>query len=98
MNSGRLTSKPDLYVVARIIAALRDKGATKRTVLATSTGVAYDRLVTYIDWMAQKQLISIDEEDNIRLTELGLATYDDLVKWILQYIGRLKFPRLDPAV
>lgn len=65
----------------------------KRTELATSTGVAYDRLTKYVDWMNQEGLLKIDEEGNIKLTDLGLETYDKLVKWILQYVGKLKFPR-----
>jgi len=82
-----------LYVVARIINVLKNKGRIKRTELATSTGVAYDRLTKYVDWMNQEGLLKIDEEGNIKLTDLGLETYDKLVKWILQYVGKLKFPR-----
>jgi len=38
-------------------------------------------------------LLKIDDEGNVSLTKLGLETYNNLVKWILQYIGKLKFPR-----
>ncbi|HKM59410.1 MAG TPA: winged helix-turn-helix domain-containing protein [Candidatus Bathyarchaeia archaeon] len=93
MSSNQPNSKPDLYVVARIINVLKNKGRIKRTELATSTGVAYDRLTKYVDWMNQEGLLKIDEEGNIKLTDLGLETYDKLVKWILQYVGKLKFPR-----
>ena len=93
MNSVQPNSKPDLYVVARIISVLKNEGGVKRTELATKTGVAYDRLSKYVDWMNQEGLLKIDEEGNISLTKIGIETYDRLVKWILQYVGKLKFPR-----
>ncbi len=93
MNSVQPNSKPDLYVVARIISVLKDQGGVKRTELATKTGVAYDRLSKYVDWMNQEGLLKIDQEGNISLTKLGIETYNNLVKWILQYVGKIKFPR-----
>ena len=93
MSSNQPNSKPDLYVVARIINVLKNKGRTKRTELAVRTGVAYDRLIKYVDWMCQEGLLQIDDEGNVSITKLGLETYDKLVKWILQYVGKLKFPR-----
>ena len=93
MSSNQPNSKPDLYVVARVISVLKEKGNMKRTELATATGVAYDRLSKYVDWMTQEGLLKIDAEGNISLTKLGSETYDRLVKWILQYVGKLKFPR-----
>jgi predicted transcriptional regulator len=80
-------------VIARIISVLRDKGSTKRTELATCTGVAYDRLSNYIEWMSQRGLLELDNDGRVSLTKLGLETYEQLVKWILQYVGKLKFPR-----
>lgn len=93
MSSNQPNSKPDLYVVARIISVLKEKGRTKRTELATLTGVAYDRLSKYVEWMNQEGLLKIDTEGNITLTEHGIETYNNLVKWILRYVGKLKFPR-----
>ena len=50
MSSNQPNSKPDLYVVARIISVLKDnRSGTKRTELATLTGVAYDRLSKYVE-------------------------------------------------
>ncbi len=80
-------------MVARIISALKDQSGVKRTELATKTGVAYDRLSKYVDWMAQEGLLRIDEEGNVFLTKRGIETYDKLVKWILQYVGKMRFPR-----
>jgi predicted transcriptional regulator len=93
MNSVQPNSKPDLYVVARIISVLKEEIGVKRTELSTKTGVAYDRLSKYVDWMLQEGLLRIDEEGNIFLTKRGIETYDNLVKWILQYVGKLRFPR-----
>lgn len=93
MSSNQPNSKPDLYVVGRIISVLKEKGGTKRTELATLTGVAYDRLSKYVEWMSQEDLLKIDDDGNITLTKLGIETYEKLVKWILQYVGKLKFPR-----
>jgi predicted transcriptional regulator len=93
VNSVQPNSKPDLYVVARIISVLKNQGGVKRTELATKTGVAYDRLSKYVDWMNQEGLLKIDQEGNIYLTKLGIETYNNLVKWILQYVGKIKFPR-----
>ena len=93
MNSGEPISKPDLYVLARIIKVLRERKKLNRTALATATGMAYDRLIRYLDWMETKEFIQIDPEDNIALTEKGAKTYDDLVKWILEYVGKVRFPK-----
>jgi predicted transcriptional regulator len=93
VSSKQPNSKPDLYVVARIISVLKERGSTKRTELACVTGVAYDRLQKYLEWMNQEDLLKISDEGNIVLTVHGLETYDKLVKWILRYVGKLKFPR-----
>ncbi len=89
------SSKLDLYVIARIIKALKEKGKMNKTTLATSTGLAYDKLVRYLSWMSEKGFIVIDDS-SVHLTKEGSEAYDDLVKWIMKYIGQLKFPRLGP--
>ncbi len=94
MSSSQPSSKPDLYVIARIINVLKERGRLKKTELATITGVAYDRLSKYAEWMIERGLLKIDAEGNVSLTKLGLETYDELVQWILRFIGKLKFPRL----
>lgn len=95
MSSGQPASKPDLYVIARIIKILMENGSTKKTMLATSTGLAYDRLTRYIDWMSDRKLVTLDEEGEVHLTQLGAETYQELVSWIMKYVGKLKFPRFD---
>ena len=94
MKSGELSSKPDLYVIARIIKALKEKNRMNKTALATSTGLAYDKLVKYLAWMSEKGFVVVDENSLIILTEEGSEAYDELVGWIMKYVGQLKFPRL----
>ncbi len=93
MNSEEPISKPDLYVLARIIKVLKERGKLNRTTLATSTGLAYDRLVKYLSWMESKEFIHVDLDGNVSLTKKGAETYDALVKWILQYVGKVRFPK-----
>jgi len=93
VSSSQPSSKPDLYVVARVVNVLREKGPTKRTQLAVMTRLSYDTLVKYLDWMNQKGFVRFDEEENVVLTQQGEEVYDRLVKWILEYVGKLRFPR-----
>lgn len=94
MSLSEQNSRPDLYVIARIIAALKEKNRMNKTALATSTGLAYDKLVKYLGWMSEKGFIAIDENGLVVLTKEGSQAYDDFVRWIMKYVGRLKFPRL----
>ena len=96
MSLGEPSSKLDLYVIARIIKALKEKGKMNKTTLATATGLAYDKLVRYLSWMSEKGFIAFDENGHVLLTKEGSEAYNDLVKWIMKYIGQLKFPRLAP--
>lgn len=94
MSYGEQSSKPDLYVIARIIKALKEKNRMNKTALATSTGLAYDKLVKYLSWMQERKFVEIDENGFVVLTKAGSEAYDDLVQWIMKYVGQLKFPRL----
>jgi predicted transcriptional regulator len=93
LKSGEPSSKPDLYVIARIIKALKEKNRMNKTALATSTGLAYDKLVKYLAWMSEKGFV-VDENGVVILTKDGSEAYDELVGWIMKYVGQLKFPRL----
>ena len=86
--------KLDLYVIARIIIVLKEKGSINKTNLATSTGLAYDRLVKYISWMLEKKLIISNEDGIISLSEEGLKSYNELVDWIMRYIGKVRLPKI----
>jgi len=57
------------------------------------TRLSYDTLVKYLDWMNQKGFVRFDDEENVVLTQEGEEVYDRLVKWILEYVGKLRFPR-----
>jgi predicted transcriptional regulator len=96
MSLGEQNSKPDLYVIARIIEAITEKNKLNKTTLATSTGLAYDRLVRYLSWMSDKGFVKIDEEGLVHLTKEGVKAYDELVLWILKNVGQLRFGRLGP--
>jgi len=96
LSSGEQSSKPDLYVIARIIEALKEKNRLNKTALATSTGLAYDRLVRYLSWMKDKGFVKVDNDGFVYLTKEGIKAYDEFVVWILKYVGQLSFPRLGP--
>lgn len=94
MSLGAPSSKPDLYVIARIIKVLKEKNKMNKTALATATGLAYDKLVKYLAWMSEKGFIVVNDEGLVCLTKEGSEAYDDLVNWIMKYVGQLTFPRL----
>ncbi|WXG46811.1 MAG: winged helix-turn-helix domain-containing protein [Candidatus Atabeyarchaeum deiterrae] len=94
MNSKETSSKPDLYVIARVIKALKEKNRMNKTALATNTGLAYDKLMKYLAWMSNKGFIEIDIDGSVILAKAGVEAYDELVSWIMKYVGQLKFPRL----
>jgi len=89
------TSRPDLYVLARMIETLKERGPMNRTALATSSGIAYDRMNKYLQWMTTKGFMRISEDGTVSLTEEGLKVYDELVSWILLHVGRLRFPKIN---
>jgi predicted transcriptional regulator len=80
-------------VFARIIKTLRENSNMKRTNLATASGLAYDKMVKYLEWMLEKGFVEIDSEGFVYLTEKGEEAYEKLVKWILEHVGRLEFPK-----
>ena len=53
MNSEAKNYRPDLYVVARTIKALKEKKRVNKTSLATSTGLSYDTLVVWRRFLAR---------------------------------------------
>jgi len=64
--------KPNLYVLARIIKTLMDNGSMKRTNLAQASGLSYDKLQRYLNWMSERGLVTIDGDGYVRLTKEGL--------------------------
>jgi len=93
-NSEKSAQRLDLYVIARIIIVLKENGSINKTNLATTAGLAYDKLGKYVSWMLEKKLINFDENGVITLTEEGAKSYEELVDWIMRYIGRVRFPKI----
>jgi predicted transcriptional regulator len=96
-SSEKQTQKLDLYALARIIESLKEHGATSKTALATSTGIAYDRLGKYLSWMTNRGFITIQNlegKETVLLTTEGLKAYEEFVSWILKYVGRIRFPKI----
>ena len=85
--------KPNLYVLARIIKTLMDNGSMKRTNLVQASGLSYDKLQRYLNWMSERGLVTIDGDGYVRLTKEGAKTYDELVQWIIRYVGSLRLGR-----
>jgi len=85
--------KPNLYVLVRIIKTLMDNGSMKRTNLAQASGLSYDKLQRYLNWMSERGLIIMDGDGYVRLTEEGAKAYDELVQWIIRYVGSLRLSR-----
>ncbi|MEM0146572.1 MAG: hypothetical protein QXH66_06285 [Conexivisphaerales archaeon] len=65
----------------------------KRTQVATLTDLSYDSLVKYLEWMNDRGFVRMYPDGNVVLTKDGYLAYDRLVRWILEYVGRLRFPR-----
>jgi len=65
-----------------------------RTALAAATGLSYDRLVRYMDWMTEKGFVRLDADGQVQLTQSGSEAYDGIVRWIVDHVGSLKLSRL----
>lgn len=92
MTSRTEKSRPDLYVISRIIKCIMDEGPLKKTNLSVSAGLSYDNLVEYLGWMSDKGLIR-ENDGFVHLTDSGISTFNELVNWIINYVGKLKFGR-----
>ena len=73
---------------------IRSLDRMSKTALATSTGLAYVKLVKYLAWMSEKGFVEVDANGAVVLTKAGAEAYNELVQWIMKYVGQLKFPRL----
>ena len=97
-QSSNEKQKLDLYAIARIIESLKEHGTMNKTTLATSTGIAYDRLGKYVSWMKAKDFVTVqtseDGKETVSLTGEGLKAYEEFVSWILKYVGRIRFPKV----
>jgi predicted transcriptional regulator len=77
-----------------VIKELKDRGPMKKTLLSTTCGLAYDRLVAYLDWMADLGLVAVENDGTVLLTQKGDEAYEKFVAWIMEHVGRLRFPKL----
>lgn len=63
-----------------------------KTNLSAATGMAYDRLVNYLEWMKGRELVS-EVESMVSLTEKGMNSFNKLVDWVIDNVGKLDFHR-----
>lgn len=76
--------------MARIIYSLSSEGMMNKTNLSAATGMAYDRLVNYLEWMKRRDLVT-EAESMFRLTDKGMNSYNRLVDWVIENVGKLDF-------
>lgn len=78
---GEELQRPDLYVVARILEALRRNGeALRRTPLQIASGVNYTQFERYFELLRERKLVSTRlGEDGAELVELTSRGYDALL-------------------
>lgn len=82
---------PDLYVVARILIAIKD-GATSRGRAAAAAGVSYDNLVRYLEYLKERGLV--DENPHLSLTPRGYEFLEKLNKIIEELLqGEMELRR-----
>lgn len=92
MGSRDQEFRPDLYIVARIIKNLIENGPINKTKLSTYSELSYDKFISYLNWMASRELVN-ENDGSVHITEKGIETYNELVEWILKYVGKFKFSR-----
>ncbi|HOO03999.1 MAG TPA: winged helix-turn-helix domain-containing protein [Methanomassiliicoccales archaeon] len=82
--------RPDLYVVARVLERLwREPSPILRTRLQVAVGTNYDVFSRYLDWMTERGLTALIEEDGhqkVVLTDGGREAYRRLVVWINEVV------------
>jgi len=83
--------RPDLYVVARLLESLwREDSPMVKTRLQVAANVNYDVFSRYLDWMAGRGLVSLenasDGHERVALTPKGHEAYRKLVQWIHEVV------------
>ncbi len=64
-----------------------------RTALATWSGMSYDKFSRYLEWMTSRKLVRMDEDSMVEITSDGVRTKEQMVQWIIDFVGRMKFTR-----
>jgi len=82
--------RPDLYVMARILERLwRDPSPMLKTRLQVAIGTNYDVFSRYLDWMCERGLTSLVDEDGhqkVLLTDEGREAYRRIAMWINEVV------------
>ncbi len=79
--------RPDIYVITRFLESLwmKGKGQMRRTELQMSVQVNYNIFVKYLNFLTEKGLVSVVEEDGervVRITEKGVSAYNLVVELV----------------
>lgn len=78
--------RPDLYVLARFLDALYDKGQPmKKTNLQMKVGLNYPRFMEYLGWLVLHGFVQQTDEGGTELYSLspqGFDAHRRLVAWI----------------
>ncbi len=84
-------TRPDLYVVARLLERLwREDAPMVKTRLQVAANVNYDVFSRYLTWLEERGLVSVegsaDGHDRVALTAKGRESYRRLVQWINEVV------------
>lgn len=77
-------SKPDLYIVYRLLKILKEKGPLSKTKLALYAYLNYQRAVRYLHYLQEAGLVQIDKE--VKITRRGLETLEKIEE-VLRELG-----------
>lgn len=86
-------SRPDLYVVARLLDRLwHADGPMLKTHLQVGANVNYDVFSRYLAWLVERGFVSFEDNPNgherVALTSAGREAYGTLVRWIHEFVHR----------
>ncbi len=82
----------DIIVLARILDTLYSEGRMKKTHLQMASRLNYPAFIRYLNWLVEKKLVRIVEDKDgeyVELTQKGRESYERVVLWLKEYIGRL---------
>lgn len=91
MSGPAAPTRPDLYVVARLLERLwREDAPMLKTRLQVAANVNYDVFGRYLEWMTERGLVSVegspDGHARVALTAKGHEAYRKLVQWINEVV------------
>ncbi len=80
----RSSSKPDLYIVYRLLKILKEHGPMSKTSLALHAKLNYQRAVAYLKHLGDAGLVEIEKD--VVLTRKGYETLEKLEE-VLKNLG-----------